>query len=267
MLLQGTRGNGNLQENLRPRPNALSISPIDGEQAAQRRTHREADARGHPRAHEDPARLSGMTTMTTQTRCINYPCALPAGHDGRCSSSDPENREQDGKQEPVGSLEGSNELAVKRLNDLSAKDWQICMRIAQGDSGPEIAELMGLKLQTIHNRLNKLFKEISVRNRYELAAWTGVQLCEAELASKDATIAELREANQKLMISVNAVAGGSAQVLMLHAKINNAYDKGRRDQCIDDEAKITWLQQELAQWKNKAEATRAPMKTPRGYQE
>ena len=31
-----------------------------------------------------------MTTMTTQTRCINYPCALPAGHDGRCSSTDPQ---------------------------------------------------------------------------------------------------------------------------------------------------------------------------------
>ena len=221
-----------------------------------------------------------------------------------------ENREQDGKQEPVEPLEGSNELAVKRLNDLSTKDWQICMRIAQGDSGPEIAELMGLKLQTIHNRLNKLFKEISVRNRYELAAWTGAQLCEAELASKDATIAELRKDVEKLQgrrrehthnwySSHYAKLHGWARKILPepyrnqffscvangtwgHEDVGEAYTckagfrvvpsgyipmndaKGQiiREQTTRAEdaeatvaeqaAKITWLQQELTQWKNKA---------------
>lgn len=46
----------------------------------------------------------------------------------------------------------------------------------------------------------------------------------------ESTMLVMESKLEKLMITVNAVAGGAAQGLMLHSKIMNAYEKGRQDE-------------------------------------
>lgn len=51
-------------------------------------------------------------------------------------------------------------------------------------------------------------------------------------------IVALEAERDKLMITINAVAGGAAQGMMMHSKIMNAYEKGRRDELLIWEDRI-----------------------------
>jgi hypothetical protein len=53
---------------------------------------------------------------------------------------------------------------------------------------------------------------------------------ERQLLTALTSLAQSEAERGRLMITVNAVAGGAAQGLMLHSKITNAYEKGRRDE-------------------------------------
>lgn len=52
---------------------------------------------------------------------------------------------------------------------LSPRELQIVKLIAEGCSNVEISQRLGLRLQTVKNRISEIFDKTGVRNRLELA--------------------------------------------------------------------------------------------------
>ncbi len=97
-----------------------------------------------------------------------------------------------------------------------------------------------------HTRFEKVSAKLLKLEKEQMLSYP--TLLDQTLEAKDATIASLREENEKLKITVNAAAGGAAQGMMLHSKITNAYYKGWNDQEIIAEEyrdKVLALQEQI----------------------
>jgi DNA-binding NarL/FixJ family response regulator len=70
--------------------------------------------------------------------------------------------------QPVEAVQGSNG-AVTRGSRFSPREQQIVALLANGCSNQEIADRLGLRLQTVKNHLSRVYRKFGVPNRVQLA--------------------------------------------------------------------------------------------------
>lgn len=70
----------------------------------------------------------------------------------------------------VESLDRPHAPAQRRVH-FSPRERQIVRFIAEGCSNQEIANRMGLRLQTVKNHLSRIYKKVGVPNRVQLAVF------------------------------------------------------------------------------------------------
>jgi DNA-binding CsgD family transcriptional regulator len=67
--------------------------------------------------------------------------------------------------------EGRAESLRQRLDQLSAGEREVALRVAQGLGNREIAEALGISPFTVRNRLSRVFDKVGAWSRTELAVW------------------------------------------------------------------------------------------------
>jgi DNA-binding NarL/FixJ family response regulator len=70
--------------------------------------------------------------------------------------------------QPLEAVQGSNGAGA-RGSRFSPREQQIVSLLAHGCSNQEIADRLGLRLQTVKNHLSRVYRKIGVPNRVQLA--------------------------------------------------------------------------------------------------
>lgn len=58
---------------------------------------------------------------------------------------------------------------------LSPREWEVAMLVAQGRTNREVAELLVLSERTVDSHIRNIMSKLKVRSRAQIAAWTARQ--------------------------------------------------------------------------------------------
>jgi DNA-binding NarL/FixJ family response regulator len=83
-------------------------------------------------------------------------------------------------------LPAAQAIAMPRAFELSARERQILVSLARGNTNNDIAESLAISLFTVKNHIKRIFRKIGVSNRTQAAARFNQEMMRTELLALQA---------------------------------------------------------------------------------
>lgn len=105
--------------------------------------------------------LDGCTLKTASSQLLEPILLVAQGHHYISSET----------QKLLGNFQHRDHSVVERPSQLSERDFQVLLLLAQGHSNDEIAQQLGVRRVTANNYISLLYSTIGVENRVQATAW------------------------------------------------------------------------------------------------